>query len=186
MKLVLDKRHRIFEAQSRVKKLHPVLRRVAYYAVNTCGVFAPVFLRNSPDSQKFSRSGSDQQFLQAFDLRPLLVFGSTVYPLLQPQYNRFCSKQAHVRPFPVRVVVGWVWRERLLWGLFSLHRLTSPQITSLQMFQYRQDQSDVSTLSGWVSLSHKGSPSVHYKPTFASSDLSIPLHRPPLLRLGYR
>ncbi len=38
-------------------------------------------------------------------------------------------------------------------GRFSecFHRLTSPKIRSLQMLSYRQDQSEVSTLSGWVS-----------------------------------
>lgn len=146
-----------FEAQSFIKKLYPVLGRVAYHAINACGVFAPVFLRNTPNSQELSRSGSNQQLLKVFDLIPLLVLGSTVNSLLQPTYNRFYSEPIHFRPFPVGVSDasedGW-----LLWGLFSLHRLTSPQITSFQVFQYRQDQSDVSTLSGWVSVPCEGSP----------------------------
>jgi hypothetical protein len=44
----------------------------------------------------------------------------------------------------------------LFCGLFSLHRLTSPQITLLQKFHYRQDQSEVSTFSGWIFLAVVG------------------------------
>lgn len=148
-----------FEAQTFLEKLHPVLRCVAYYAVNTWSVLAPVFLCNSSDSQELGRSGSHQQFLKIFNLWPLLVFGSSVNPLLQTTYNCLCSKPVHLRPFPVRVIWdGRPHRGRLFWGRFSLHRLTSPQITTLQVFQYRQDQSDVSTLSGWVFMPCKGSP----------------------------
>jgi hypothetical protein len=57
---------------------------------------------------------------------------------------------------PVYIEPGTLlWQKGLSWlfGLFSvLHHLTSPKITSRQGFPYRQNQSDVSTLSGWVSL----------------------------------
>src|SRR5262249_53227119 len=55
---------------------------------------------------------------------------------------------------------------------------------SLAEVPYRQDQSEVGTLSGRVSPRWRPYPP-RYRAAFASSDLVYPLLRPPSLRSGY-
>ena len=66
----------------------------------------------------------------------------------------------------------------------EIHRLTSPKVRTLLEFPYRQDQSEVCTLSGRVSPRLRPYPP-HYRAAFASSDLFYPLLRPPSLQSGY-
>ena len=111
----------------------------------------------------------------ALDLLPFPAFGGSVNPLLQPPYRLLLRGPVATGP------QGWGRRI----GPFSEQVSPSnfPNAAGATEFLYRQDQSDVGTLSGWVSLPY-GSP---IRPITGRPSLPPTSHSPcpsPFLTVG--
>src|SRR5262245_31926456 len=135
-----------------------------------------VFLGDTSDRQEFRGRSAHKEFLEVLDRPPGLLRGGPIDTLLHASYIPFDRVPVDVGPRG----------DGVFFSPFDegFHRLTSPKIRTLRQFFYRQDQTAVCTLSGWVCPLRRPYPP-YYRAAFAFSVLFYPLLRPPALRSEY-